>query len=154
MADTLEALFSEIAAKASSFDEPMLSHICKIAALEAKGKKVPFQISRQKFIGIWDWDVPNDRNHVDPGCAALFGLEPRDAAKGMPNSAFIAGIHPQDFIDVGRLLSHVLKDGGGFEASYRVIANNRERRVFARGLCTLDKSGRPERMPGAILELD
>lgn len=56
MPDTLEKLFSEISAKASLFGEKILSHICNIAETEAKGKAIPFLVSRQSFVGIWDWD--------------------------------------------------------------------------------------------------
>src|ERR1700761_1908739 len=103
MADTLEGLFLEISAKVSSFGEPIRSHICQIAAAEAKGKAVPFPTSRQSFIGIWDWDVPNDRI-ASIRVARLCLGRCRRCREG-PNGVFIAGIHPHDLFNFGRLLS-------------------------------------------------
>ena len=50
------------------------------------------------------------------------------------------------------IISDSLK-GGIFEAEYRLITERHERRVFARGFCTLDKSNRPERFPGVVIDL-
>jgi PAS domain-containing protein len=154
MADDLEGLFAEISARATLFDEPILAHLCRLAALEAAGKLIPVRQGRQKLIGIWDWDIANDLNHLDPNCAELFGIEPAKAAKGVPRQSYIDSVHAGDLIEVNQKLRKALKVGGLFQVEYRIVKHQRVRRVFARGFCTLDKSGRPERLPGAIMEVD
>jgi PAS domain-containing protein len=153
MSDTLTELFAEIAAQATAFDEPVLAHLCRLAALQATGASVPFQRESRKLIGIWDWNVAEDVNHLDPNSAALFGVEPAKAAEGLPNDAYIKAIHPNDLAHFNHRLAQTLKTGGVFEAEYRVLKNGGVKRIFARGLCTLDKSNRPERLPGVLMEL-
>lgn len=152
MAHTLNGLFSEIAAQATLFDEPILAQLCRMAALEADGKSVPFQSVNPKLIGIWDWDVTNDLNHMDPNCADLFGVDPVAARAGVARSKYIGAVHPDDLPRINRCLSSVLKTGGVYQIDYRIIRNDRLKQVHARGFCTLDRSGRPERLPGAIME--
>jgi PAS domain-containing protein len=152
MARDLSELFTEIAEQASEFDEPILTHLCRMAALEASKTVVPLQHHQPKVIGIWDWDVPNDCNHMDPKCAAAFGATPEQGRTGMPNDVFLKAIHPQDLAMSRQVLGASLRVGGVYESEYRIITEGRERWIFAKGFCTLDKSMRPERFPGVILE--
>jgi PAS domain-containing protein len=151
MPNALEEFFKQLSAQATLFDEPVLAMLCGMAALEVSDKQLPIRMVSPKLIGIWDWDVTNDLNHLDPNCADLFGVDAIKAGKGLPNSNFISAVHPDDLAEVNRSLTQALK-GGVFEAEYRIVENNRIKRVYARGYCTLDKSNRPERLPGAIFE--
>ena len=47
---------------------------------------------------------------------------------------------------------HTLKHGGPLEIRYRINSHGRVRHVLARGICTLDTSGRAQRFPGVMLE--
>jgi PAS domain-containing protein len=152
MARSLSELFAEIAQQASYFSEPVLAHLCRMAALEAGKTAVPFSRKEQKIIGIWDWDVPNDLNHMDPNCALAFGATPEQGRKGMPNDIFLTAIHPDDLAPTMKALGAALK-GGTYEAKYRIITEGFETRIFAKGFCTLDGSMRPERFPGVIMEI-
>jgi PAS domain-containing protein len=153
MSKTLSVLLTEIARRATSFNEPVLSYLCKMAALEALDKAVPAPLVTGNAIGIWDWDVASDCDHLDPGCAELFGVNSKRAQAGMPISTYLRAIHPDDIHSVSNAILHSVKDGGVFEAQYRVISSGRIRRVFAKGFCTLDSSHRAERFPGVVLEL-
>jgi PAS domain-containing protein len=149
----LSELFAEIARQASHFDEPVLAYLCRMAALEASKTNVPLAQREQKIIGIWDWDVPNDLNHMDANCAAAFGANPEQGRRGMPNDTFLKAIHPHDLHSALTALGNSLNVGGEYETSYRIISEGRERWVVARGFCTLDKSMRPERFAGVVMEV-
>lgn len=149
---TLSEIFAKFADQASLFDEPVLAHLCRMAALEATGTTIPVQPASGPIIAIWDWDLVNDRNHMDPDGAKLFGVSPKMAAKGLPNSAYLNAVHPDDVAAVSLALGTALT-GGVFETRYRLVTGNRVRQVFAKGFCTLDQSNRPERFPGAVMEL-
>lgn len=153
MAKTLSGVLSDIAKRAASFNETVLAYLCEMAALEARGKAIPAPRVEGNAVGIWDWDVSDDRNHLDPGCAELFGVDSKMAQAGMPIGTYLQAIHPDDIESVRTAIFHTVKDGGVFEARYRVITGGRIRRVFAKGFCTLDTSRRPERFPGAVIEL-
>ena len=45
--------------------------------------------------GAWDWDIPSDLVRADTFVALLFNVDPEEAAKGLPLSAYIEGIHPE-----------------------------------------------------------
>ena len=154
MTEALSELFARIAGQAALFDEPILAQLCRMAALESRKGRMPALGIMPKLIGIWDWDVSHDLNHLDPNCAELFGIEAPLAAKGLPNNRYITAVHPDDLKEVNRLITQALTEGGIFEARYRVVQGDRPKWVFARGFCTLDASGRPERLPGAIIELN
>lgn len=123
-----------------------------MAAIEADDTSVRLQPPLGSIVGIWDWDVANDRNRADPGCAELFGLSPAKAAAGLGLDAYLNAVHPDDVGGLSRKIGTALK-GGVLEAEYRIIMDNRIKWVFARGYCTLDPSNRPERLPGAIVGL-
>jgi len=148
----LSEFFSKVASQASLFDEPVLAQLCRMAALEAEDTSIKFKPPWGSVIGIWDWDVVHDRNHVDPDCAALFGVDPAKASGGLTLGAYLDAVHPNDVADLSDKIDAALK-GGVLEAEYRIITGNRSRRVFARGYCSLDQSKRPARLPGAIIEL-
>lgn len=153
MAKTLGDYLVEIAERADQLDDKVLSHLCKMTALHAHRTNPPLQLRSQTIIGIWDWDVARDLNYLDPGCSRLFGHAPAVGAKGVSNATCLSAIHPDDVGSVSQAIAQAF-DGGVFEAEYRIVSHHRIRWVFARGYCTLDRSGRPERLPGAIFEVD
>jgi PAS domain-containing protein len=124
-----------------------------MAALEASNTLVPFKNGIEQVIGVWDWDVSNDVNHMDPDCAVAFGITPREGRIGLPNDILLNAIHPQDLVPVMRIVNDVMTYGGMYEANFRLITDQRERQVYARGYCTLDSSNRPERFPGMVMDL-
>lgn len=148
----LSEFFAKVAGQASLFDEPVLAQLCRMAAIEAEDTSVRFKPQWGSVIGMWDWDVAHDRNHADPDCAALFGIDPAKASGGLTLGAYLEAVHPDDVAGLSGKIEAALK-GGLLEAEYRIITGNRSRRVFARGFCSRDQSNRPARLPGAIIEL-
>jgi PAS domain-containing protein len=149
----LSELFAKIAEQASYFNEPVLTHLCRMAALEASNTAVPLCYKEETIVGIWDWDVANDVNHMDPDCAVAFGITPHQGRVGVPNDVLLGAVHPEDLGPMMQIVNGVMTRGGVYEAYFRLITDQREKPVFARGFCTLDNSNRPERFPGVVMDL-
>jgi PAS fold len=155
MKSRLADLFSEIADKATSFGEPILGHLCRMAAIEAQNASISWSpIAGPSIACVWDWDVPNDLNRVDPMGADLLGVNARRAnLDGFPNACYLKAVHPDDVEAVSLGLQEAMK-GGVFEARYRIITSGQARWFLGRGFCTVDKSNRPERFAGALMALE
>ena len=153
MRNTLEALCIEIARAAEDQDQQLLGHLLRVAALEAAERAVTFeafQLPISKFakgadriIGMWDWDVTNNLNYLDPRCAEYFNVDPALAEKGLPNETYGQAVHPDDIDCNIDALNLAIKRGGIYVSEYRVVQTNRVRWVHARGRVTLTDRGGP-----------
>jgi PAS domain-containing protein len=147
MTKSFSDLLAHLANHAASLDENMLSHILNMGVIEATRSGAP---APQALVGVWDWDLTTDQAYLDPPCAEMFGVQPR---KGVPSSIWMKAIHPDDVALVSREIAKTLQKGGEYQLQYRLIVDDRVKWILAKGYCTLDNSRRPERFPGAILEL-
>jgi PAS domain S-box-containing protein len=105
-------------------------------------------------VGTWDWDVAADRVEVGGRFAALFGLDPDEAAGALPVSAFVDGILPKHRTRVRAAIAEAVAAGADFHEEYQV--RNRDggvRWVTARGRCHHDAAGRPTRFPGVVVDI-
>lgn len=158
----------DMAAYAKERRHEFLSYILNIAAEEAfSGSAASETIdinaadinaarrahARDVLVGVWDWDISNDRTTMDSGCAEYFGIDPSSAARGRPNSEYQRSVHPDDLPHLLVALEKSIRVGGSFEAEYRLICNDRLRWVYARGHCIFDRLDRPVRMPGAVIDI-
>lgn len=152
----------DIASYARERKHEFLSYILRLAAAEAykSADDERFDLALpQKFVpaemivGIWDWDISNDRTYGDASCAELFSLDPERATKGLPVNAYLDAIHPDDIAHVKNALATVTRHGGVYQVEHRLIKNDRLYWVFARGHCTLDRHNRPVRLPGALVDI-
>ncbi|MCX7318078.1 MAG: PAS domain-containing protein [Hyphomicrobiales bacterium] len=140
-----------------------MSYILRLATAEAYNStadddafelpQVRKPAARELIAGIWDWDIRNDRNHLDADAANFFGVDPVSAARGLPNSAYLNAVHPDDQSRLQAAVKSAMRLGGAFECEYRVIKADRVHWVLARGNCTLDRRGRPVRLPGALIDI-
>jgi PAS domain-containing protein len=163
MRDTLEALCIDIAKVAEEKDHELLGHLLRVAAMEAAQNAVTldaFQLPISKFaksadhiIGMWDWDVTNNRNYLDARCAEYFNVDAALAEKGLPNELYGQAIHPDDIGRNIEALDIAIKCGGAYVNEFRVVQGDRVRWVHARGKVTLDGSNRPVRFPGVIVDI-
>ena len=48
------------------------------------------------MIGAWDWDIANDRVICNERFAEFYGVDPVQAAAGVPIGKFLASVHPED----------------------------------------------------------
>lgn len=58
-------------------------------------------------VGIWETDFGNDRTVADSTAAALFGLDPMQAAMGLPLAAYVQSIFPADREDFSTNINRV-----------------------------------------------
>lgn len=85
-------------------------------------------------VGIWETDFENDRTVADATTAALFGVDPVQAALGLPLAAYAEAIFPADQAAFFSNINRVCEQGGLFVVEYRVrSAVNGVRWVLARG---------------------
>lgn len=114
-----------------------------------------FQFARNAshIIGAWDYDVPNNRVYADPSFARLYSVAPEAAGAGVAVEAFVEGIHPDDRDWVGEKIAAILTTGGEFAEEYRVVPEDGERWVYARGHCYLDEARQPVRFPGVVVDI-
>jgi PAS domain S-box-containing protein len=105
-------------------------------------------------VGIWDWDVPNDRVYSDAAFATLYGVPPEQAEAGVPVADFFRNIIPEDLTVVRPLIDRAVRDGSEFVSQYRILqADGSIRWVSARGRCTHDAAGHPLRFSGVIVDI-
>ncbi len=105
-------------------------------------------------IGAWDWDVLNDRVVADDRFAHLYGVDPAEAARGVPISQFFQGVHPEDRQQLAAAVERSLLTGVELTEEYRIIGGaSGERWVAARGRPHLDASGRATRFPGVTFDI-
>ena len=104
--------------------------------------------------GAWDWDIPSDLVRADTFVALLFNVDPEEAAIGLPLSAYIEGIHPEDREHVHTLIRRCIDEDAPFVAEYRVMsADGVTRWMLDRGHIMRDAAGRPTHGRGIIVDI-
>jgi PAS domain S-box-containing protein len=147
---------ADIARYAAARDHKFLAHLLRIAAVEANVSApdetftLPAIAQKDLVIGLWDWDVPNNIRRLDETGASLFGYPKRAQ---FSEQDLTARIHPDDVAEWRRKVLRTATRGGTYTHQYRILRNDNVIWVRAKGQCTLDKSGRPERFPGAIIDI-
>lgn len=104
--------------------------------------------------GSWDWDIPDHRFTADARFATLNGLDPSEAAGGLPAEAFFKAVHPDDRIRIRLAVAGILNGAEVFSKEYRLLApDGSVRWVHARGRCHFGDDDRPVRFTGVIVEI-
>jgi PAS domain S-box-containing protein len=156
MKQPLGGMCADIARYAASRNHEFLAHLLRIAAVEAEASApdetypVAAIAPKDLVIGLWDWDVPNNIRHLDETGASLFGYTKRAC---LSEQDLVAKIHPDDVAEWRRKVLRATITGGTYSHQYRIIRNDRPIWVRAKGLCILDKAGRPERFPGVVIDI-
>ncbi|HEY9422376.1 MAG TPA: PAS domain S-box protein, partial [Thermoanaerobaculia bacterium] len=105
-------------------------------------------------VGIWSWDVVNDRLAGDRNFARMFSLPPDEAATGLPLSRYLPRIHPDDRAPVAALVEQAVATGGRYAADYRIVSpDGTVRWVEVRGRVYRDDSGQPSTFPGVMTDI-
>ena len=101
-------------------------------------------------LAVWEWDIANDRVHGDTRLAAMFGgAVPHEA----PMAAYFAAIHPDDLAPTRARLEAALRQGGSYDATFRVGApGGRWRWIIARGQIAAGPDGRPASVSGLVID--
>lgn len=105
-------------------------------------------------IGVWVWNIPENKVFADSNLAYRFGVEPEDAANGLPLSVFTDSIHPDDQPWVKKEIQLAVKKTKFLDVEYRTITHDGSTRwVLARGKVEDDVLGNPVRFPGVMVDI-
>jgi len=103
-------------------------------------------------IGVWSWDIINNRVEWDNQMYQAFGVS-RDAFD-CTLEAVINCIHPDDRDYFTQALSQTLADGVEHDLEYRVVyPDNSIHYIAARGRLFFNEMGEPIRMRGIVLDI-
>jgi PAS domain S-box-containing protein len=104
--------------------------------------------------GSWDWDIPRGRLTGDARFAALHGLDPVEAAKGLPADAFFEAVHPEDRLRIRLAVGGILNGAEIFSKEYRLLSSDGSVRwVHARGRCLFGSDDKPLRFTGVVIDI-
>lgn len=105
-------------------------------------------------IGIWEWDVQENRVVGGREFANTFSVDPEHAEQGIELDLFVSKIHEDDRERVGEQVEKALSACGDYEAEYRVwTADNEYRWVLARGHVECEADGTPVTVSGVLVDI-
>lgn len=123
-------------------------------ALEESQTRLQLALDASQGVGVWDWDVINDRVTADARFAKLYGADPVAASAGAPLTDFFAAIHPDDADRVRHSIEQTLLSGNPFSEEYRLVRPNGEVRwVAAQGRALRNVGGEMVRFPGVTFDI-
>jgi PAS domain S-box-containing protein len=123
-------------------------------ALRLSEERLRLALTAAEGVGIWDWDVPNDRVFTDQNFATLYGVDPAKAITGATFAEFTRNIHPEDRERVEEVIEKALVSCEEFSAEYRLVQpDGSVRWVSAAGRCSLGPDGAPARFPGVTVDI-
>ncbi len=102
-------------------------------------------------VGMWDWDIVEDRLTWTEQCKALFGWS---ADTPVTRKSFLAALHPDDRELVDRASSRALSEKVEYSVEYRAVWQNGSIRWFmnrARGI--YNARGKAVRLVGATIDI-
>ena len=125
----------------------------KLEALQQNEERLTLALAAG-VVGTWDWHVAENKVFANEPFARIYGVDPRDAARGAPVEDFVKAIHSEDRDRVNARIEQAVAEAGDFAEEYRLVQKDGSIRwVLARGHCYHDESGRPTRFPGAATDI-
>ena len=147
----------EIAEFAKDRDYRTLDYLMRMAAAEAYDRtSEPLTTQcpgKGELVGMWDWDVTNDKAYVDPPAARLFDVNPKASVTGLPLEDYMKAIHPHDVTSFSASVCRAAREGGRFKSTYRVVNQGRIVWVYAEGSCFVGPGKVPVWFPGALFDI-
>jgi PAS domain S-box-containing protein len=103
-------------------------------------------------VGVWDWNMVEDRANVSGLYHALMGLDPAILHPSVED--WLARVHPEDRERVKRELADAIRDRTPFLTNFRtLLGDGSELHIQSRGTVSYNASGQPERMIGALVDI-
>ena len=103
-------------------------------------------------LGIWSWDIVQDRVRADARMATLFGV-PRERRLDAPLATYLAAFHPDDIEPTVALINSAIDGEGAYAATYRIRADaGGWRWMIARGHVEYDDHGAPCAVHGVVMD--
>jgi PAS domain S-box-containing protein len=117
-------------------------------------ERLNLSLNASGSVGLWNWDIVNDRTIADARFAKLYSIDPKRAAAGVPVAEFMKAFHPDDLLRVQTEIETAMKTGNEFRSEYRVVSKEGSVSwVLARGRCKLDAKGHPIQFPGVVIDI-
>ncbi len=104
--------------------------------------------------GAWEWDIGSGILQADAHFAALSGIPPHDAARGVAGDLFFSNIHSKDRLRIQIAVAAALQGAEVFARRYRVVSpDGSVRWVSANGRAYLDEAEKPTRFAGVLTDI-
>ena len=124
------------------------------ALLGAAAERLKVTLEIAGSAGSWAWDITGERLTTDSRFALLYGLDPDQAAAGLPPGAFFSAIHPQDRPRIQIAVAGMLEGVDFFSKEFRVrVPDGSWRWVHARGRSHLNEAGEPVQFTGILVDV-
>ena len=105
------------------------------------------------FVAVYDWNVDGDLVQGDGNLAEIFSKAPDEISKGLPLSALLEAVHPDDVQSVERSIAQAVQNQQSFSKNYRVRHGDGWKQVHAIGRCYQTEAG-GLRFSGALTTTD
>lgn len=103
-------------------------------------------------LGIWSWDILQDRVRADARMAALFGVA-EERRLDAPLATYLAAFHPDDIEPTVAQINAAIDGEGLYAATYRIRADaGGWRWMIARGHVEYDDHGAPCEVHGVVMD--
>lgn len=99
-------------------------------------------------VGLWEWRIGPDELYWDDRAIELFGFTP-DA--GMYE--FLASVHPEDREKVEQTIKHTLETGEEYHIHFRVIQDDKIRRINLHGKYVTGEAEESDYMIGSVQDI-
>jgi PAS domain S-box-containing protein len=115
---------------------------------ELRGMIERFDLAaRAAGLGVWDWDVIEDRLVWDEQMYRLYGVDRRTFTGAF--DAWAKGLHPDDATAARAQVEHALRGEKEFDSEFRIVwPDGTVRHLKAHARVTRDARGEPLRMTG------
>ncbi|MDB5162462.1 MAG: hypothetical protein JWO54_223 [Candidatus Saccharibacteria bacterium] len=106
-------------------------------------------------VGTWMWNLDEDKVLADKNLVKLFGIGDGSKQMEVPLSELTKRVHPDDAGRVKESITKALtKKSSSYESEYRTYDNEGNIRwLLARGHVEVDKTGKPVRFPGLVVDI-
>jgi len=103
--------------------------------------------------GFWEWDVASDHIEWSDNMGPLYGL-PRGTQPAGVNDFLERIVHPDDRVELSRLIEDAVRDGTAYEFDLRVVLPDRgERWLHTRARAVRGPDGQTERITGLLSDV-
>lgn len=124
------------------------------AAYRAENERVRMALNAGALLGSFVWDIKANLLSGDERFARTFCFPAEQSLQHMSPDTASARIHPDDLPQVEQQVQQALKNGGAFNAEYRVRRPDGSYSwVLASGCCELNEQGEAFRFPGVLIDI-